>query len=795
MLFAPRGDGRRRRRGTDVGRLVVAILGVLVLGLLLTARQAFQASITEAVHPPALGLSWVFTALWIASSLGTVLLIIAMTLLSHRLDVLRDGSIAAAFALGFCVAFQQLFGVSANLSAKTAVELPGVDLGFPVLLLAIVAALAFVALPFLARGLQRVLELVIALAFVSGLVHGVGLPFALLGSLAVGWGAAAAARLIFGSPTGLPSPADVGALVAALGLKVDAVVPAKHQDWGLARYDAHGDEGEPLLISLYGRDAQQSQLFAKLYRWALFRQDSAPFSFTRAQQVEHECYMTLLAATAAPERSSVVLGSGMVGPERDGIVVTRRPPGRSLVALKEEGAVLSDAALRSLCGLLRDLHAEGLAHQSIDPARLYVAGDQGGMSDFDRAQFHASVEAQGRDLAALMTSMAMLVGVERAVAATREVLGAEQLASALAFLQSPALPSALSAQLRREHHKALLKELRKAGAEAAEVEEPKVAEIHRISWTTLILVVGTLIGAWALIGVFLNVANSFSTIMNANWSWVIITALLSQLAYFGSALSTMGSVLAPLPYFPVVVLELSNTFSGLALGTPAVMAARIRFFQKQGIDTSIAVSSGVLVSTASWIVKGGLFLISLPFALGAFHFSSLTSSSSSHHGERLLELTLLIVVGIGILIAVVLAVPRWRKLAKDQLVPRLHEVLSHFKILVRRPINLVEIFGGMLLAQLVVALALGASLHAFDAKLSLPVLIVVLTMGSVLGGLSPVPGGMGVVEAGMILGLKAAGIPDDIAVSAVFVQRLFTAYLPPVAGWFALMWLRRKEYL
>jgi len=29
----------------------------------------------------------------------------------------------------------------------------------------------------------------------------------------------------------------------------------------------------------------------------------------------------------------------------------------------------------------------------------------------------------------------------------------------------------------------------------------------------------------------------------------------------------------------------------------------------------------------------------------------------------------------------------------------------------------------------------------------------------------------------------------------VFVQRLFTSYLPPVAGWFTLMALRRREYL
>ena len=54
---------------------------------------------------------------------------------------------------------------------------------------------------------------------------------------------------------------------------------------------------------------------------------------------------------------------------------------------------------------------------------------------------------------------------------------------------------------------------------------------------------------------------------------------------------------------------------------------------------------------------------------------------------------------------------------------------------------------------------------------------------------------MGVVEAGMIIGLTAAGIPEDDAVAAVFVQRLFTAYLPPIWGWFCLVWMRKKEYL
>jgi uncharacterized membrane protein YbhN (UPF0104 family) len=47
----------------------------------------------------------------------------------------------------------------------------------------------------------------------------------------------------------------------------------------------------------------------------------------------------------------------------------------------------------------------------------------------------------------------------------------------------------------------------------------------------------------------------------------------------------------------------------------------------------------------------------------------------------------------------------------------------------------------------------------------------------------------------MILALCAAGISKTDATAAVFVQRLFTAYLPPIVGWFTLMWIRRREYL
>jgi glycosyltransferase 2 family protein len=51
------------------------------------------------------------------------------------------------------------------------------------------------------------------------------------------------------------------------------------------------------------------------------------------------------------------------------------------------------------------------------------------------------------------------------------------------------------------------------------------------------------------------------------------------------------------------------------------------------------------------------------------------------------------------------------------------------------------------------------------------------------------------IEAGLIVGLTGAGIPQDQAVAAVLIQRLFTAYLPPIWGFVTLTWMRRREYV
>jgi uncharacterized membrane protein YbhN (UPF0104 family) len=364
------------------------------------------------------------------------------------------------------------------------------------------------------------------------------------------------------------------------------------------------------------------------------------------------------------------------------------------------------------------------------------------------------------------------------------------LSGALGHLRRGGLDPAVNLGLKG--NKELLGQLRTQTAQAAQISVPGLAEPYRMSWNQVLVAVGTLIGGWALILTLINASHSFSTIRSAEWGWVVATSILCAASYFGTACSDLGSVPGSLPFGRAVGLQLASTFTRLAGGNAAVVATELRFFQQQGYSTTVAVTSGAVVGASGLVVKLALFLIAIPLAWRSFHFGN-----SLHQGShaKILVLILVTVCVAGAIMATVLAIPRWRHFITGKLRPKLATARDNFKQLAVQPSKITQLVGGQVLAQLVVALALGAALHAFGAYLSLAALIIAVTTAGVLASASPAGGGMGVAEAGLILALTAGGISKTDATAAVFVQRLFSAYLPPIAGWFTLMWMRRKEYL
>jgi len=177
-------------------------------------------------------------------------------------------------------------------------------------------------------------------------------------------------------------------------------------------------------------------------------------------------------------------------------------------------------------------------------------------------------------------------------------------------------------------------------------------------------------------------------------------------------------------------------------------------------------------------------------AAGSFH----PPESSGGHQTAVWIIIAVMLAG-GIAATLITLIPRLRRLATARVRPHLVRIWADLKTIATEPRKIVYVLTGSVLSQLFVALALGASLHAVGEEASISTLLVAITTASMVGGAIPVPGGAGVVEAGLIAGLTSAGVPQDQAVAAVFIQRLFTAYLPPIWGWVTLAWMRRREYV
>jgi glycosyltransferase 2 family protein len=384
--------------------------------------------------------------------------------------------------------------------------------------------------------------------------------------------------------------------------------------------------------------------------------------------------------------------------------------------------------------------------------------------------------------------MAVRAGAERTAAAAARVLDAAAARGALVHLQRSALDPDTVAALK--DHKDLLPRLREGMASEAGIEVPKLAEAKRVSWANLLFAVGSLIGIWAIIGILSGAGDSLAAIKGASWGWVALTFVFAQLPVIAEGWALLGAAVGQLPFGRCVALETSNTFTALVGGDVAVFALRVRFFQRQGYESEAAVSAGAIATTASWSVKTVLFLIAIPFAAGTFH----APSSSGDH-QTAVWIILAVILAAGIAAALVALVPKLRRLASRQIRPHLLDIWANVKTIVAEPHKIIYVLAGSTVAQLLIILSLGAALHAVGEQASIATLITVNTLAAILGGAVPVPGGLGVVEAGLIAGLTSAGIPQDQAVAAVLIQRFFAAYLPPVWGWATLAWMRRREYV
>ena len=151
-------------------------------------------------------------------------------------------------------------------------------------------------------------------------------------------------------------------------------------------------------------------------------------------------------------------------------------------------------------------------------------------------------------------------------------------------------------------------------------------------------------------------------------------------------------------------------------------------------------------------------------------------------------------IALAVLVTIVIAIPKLRAIVAGKAAEVKQDIGDSLRVF-RSPAKVVMIFGGNLGAVLLYAVVLGLCVAAFGHHLTFADLILSYTVVTIFAGFMPVPGGMGVAEAGYTAVLVALGMPHTAALSTAMTFRLATYYLPPIWGGFAMGWLRRHEYI
>jgi undecaprenyl-diphosphatase len=725
-----------------------------------------------------------FDALYQIGALWAVGLITGAALIGHRWRLARDLAIAGVGAwfiarlLGALIAEDRGLGSSLDKVVRF-----GDSPSFPVVRLAVIAAVISAASPYLTRGTRRVGQSLLLLLAIASLYLGTGFPNDVFAAIVLGWGCAAAVHLAFGSPGGRPTRAQVAAALAELGVHVESleIVPVARHFGTLMTAD--GDDG-PLAIRVLGRDEADAQFLAKFWRFVFYKDGGRRVHVTRLEDVQEEAYVLLLAGSNGVKVPHVVI-AGTAGPGT-ALLVVRSPKGARLADASPE--LISDAVLDDLWGNVRRLHRASIAHGALNARHVMVDGDSTLLLDFVDASSGATTDRRNADVAELIVSTADLVGNKRAVAAALSGLGADGVAAALPLFQTAALSRDVRPLGGRAHRdfKQTLADLRTTAATAADVEEPALQPLVRVTKTNLFMAIGALVGVYALLTQIGDPGEFWNTIKTADPWWLAIALLVSFATNLATAVMLMGTVPIPLPFWRTSEQQLSTNFSSLVAPGVGGQVSGVRFLQKQGVGLAAAVAAGaVLAALASDIAGFSLFGVSLVLSPTSIQTTEVPAST-------IVQVVVVVVVILVIVGALIWYLPKLHKLV----VPQLMSAAMTIRDALRSPRRIAEMSIGSIVNTMMYGFVLLACVHAFGASINYWTALGINIFVSLIAGLVPIPGGNTAVGAvGLTGALTAAGVPAEAAVAAVLASQLVNNYIPALPGFFANRDLINHDYL
>lgn len=595
--------------------------------------------------------------------------------------------------------------------------------------------------------------------------------------LAMGWFVGALVILISGTPAlEVPLEGTVRALqrrgFVATGLTV--LQPAGR---GPMLLTASSEDGSAI-VELYGPHQRSGGVLRQFWRKLRLRDDeTGPLQTSLRRVVEHRALMTIAVGELGLANTTPISLSTL---DR-GWTIYAHEPARGVPLVECADLVPVERVWESL-GVL---HGEQMSHG--DLRRTLMTADDGKVlfGSFEYAEYGATDAHLHTDIAQLLVTTSDLYGTEAAVGAAIDEFGADAVLAASRRLTKAGVPGRVRAGLAEAGK--LLATAREEVKKQTGADQIKTANITRFNRNQIIQLV--LLGALVYVAYpFISTVPAFfSQLAQANYWWALVGVAVSALKYVGAATALWACANGAVKFGHLVVMQVANTLA--ATTTPAGLgglALSTRFLQKGGLGAMRA-TAAVTLQQSVQVITHIVLLIIFSAAIGV------SADLSRFIPNRT---AVLVVVGvIVVVLAVVLALPMTRRWLNTSARPRIKEVLDDLVLLAREPKRLALIVLGCATTTLGGALALWASIAAFGGDVSFVTITIVTMVGQSLASAAPTPGGVGAVEAALIGGLAAFGVPTAVAVPSTLLYRILTCWLPVFMGWPIMRWLGSKDLI
>ncbi|MCZ7533738.1 MAG: flippase-like domain-containing protein [Acidimicrobiia bacterium] len=630
--------------------------------------------------------------------------------------------------------------------------------------------------PHLTHRWKRYAWIAIALFATTRVILYLDAPVDELLAIGIAYAMGAAVLLMFGEPDRRPRGFDVAEGLERVGLRLAFLQRAGVDARGSMPYFGIRSDGKRLFIKVLTHDDRDSDIMFRVVRMFRLRDvgDEIPFlSLKRA--VEHEAVASLMASKDGVMTPQLQAIADI--PPTSMMMAYDQVDGRSLDTVAPDS--ITDELLCSIWKQVAILRDHRTAHRDLRLANVLFSSDgKPWLIDFGFSELAATEGELRSDVAELIASTAPAVGARRAVACAIAVLGPEPVADASSRIQPSALTRATRGALKQQ--RGLDEVIREQIEAQTGVEETPLENLERVGTRTVLMIFGFALAMYFLIPELAK--TDFRAVLDADWEWTPAILLAAFATYVGAALNIMGSVSERIQLAPSILAQFAGTFVNRI--TPVKiggMATNVRYLQKSGIDLTSAAAGVGLANVVTMAVHMALLLFTvITLGRNADDFIKLPSENTVLVG----------LVAVFTLSSLVLFLPLSRKLFVAKVWPAIKSSGRSLGRVATSPEKILMLFGGSFTIIIASIGALWLSLEAFGGGLSIAGVALTFLGGQALGNLAPIPGGIGATEAAMIAAMTALGLDATTAVSATFLYRIATFWLPILPGVFA---LRRLE--